>query len=452
MSSPHRFATSRATRPAGFRLPCCSLLLLGATSLASGQALAGGMLAYELGTADVGLASAGYSARAQDASTVFTNPAGMTRLAGNQALLSGQLLWGNTKYSIGSGTSPLLGNDDGGYAIGSGGWFPGGGAFLSYSVSPELKLGLALAGNFGAPLKYDNDWAGRYYIQNTTLLGLSLLPTIAYKVNDRLSLGAGLNAMYGIYQDQVAINNANPAFGDGRLKYEDNSWGWGANLGLMYEIDEGTRVGLTWNSQIDLDFKASPKFSGLSPAVANALNNVGLLNSTLKIGLKVPQQAMASVFTQIDPQWAILGSVGWQEWSKFGRVNIGIEDTRNPVSLTTKIPFKDTWHLAAGAQHRLSEPWLLNFGVAYDSGFQPNGSTVSPLMPLNSAWRFGVGGEQQMSKTAVWGLAAEYIYGGTLKTDLQTTAPVAVGGRGNLIGSYENTGTIVLSVYGNWKF
>jgi len=220
----------------------------------------------------------------------------------------------------------------------------------------------------------------------------------------------------------------------------------------MYEIDEGTRVGLTWNSQIDLDFKASPKFSGLSPAVANALNNVGLLNSTLKIGLKVPQQAMASVFTQIDPQWAILGSVGWQEWSKFGRVNIGIEDTRNPVSLTTKIPFKDTWHLAAGAQHRLSEPWLLNFGVAYDSGFQPNGSTVSPLMPLNSAWRFGVGGEQQMSKTAVWGLAAEYIYGGTLKTDLQTTAPVAVGGRGNLIGSYENTGTIVLSVYGNWKF
>ena len=182
------------------------------------------------------------------------------------------------------------------------------------------------------------------------------------------------------------------------------------------------------------------------------MNNAGLLNSTIKVGIKVPQQVMASVFTQLDPKWALLGSVGWQQWSKFGAIHIGIDDTSNPVSLTTDIPFKDTWHVAAGAQYRLSEPWLLNFGVAYDSGFQPAGSTVSPLMPLNTAWRFGVGGQQQMSKTAVWGLTAEYIYGGTLKTALQGTAPVAIGGRGNLIGSYDNTGTLVLGVYGNWTF
>lgn len=452
MSFQHRSGSTRSARRPGFPRLFRSVVVLCAATVATGQAFAGGMIAYELGTADVGLASAGYNARAQDASTVFTNPAGMTRLEGNQALASGQLLWANTRYSIGSGTSPLLGSDNGGYAIGSSGWFPGGGAFFSYSVSPDLKLGFAAAGNFGAPLKYDNDWAGRYYIQSTTLLGVSLLPTVAYRVSDKLSLGAGLNAMYGIYQDQVAINNPIPAFGDGRLKYDDNSWGWGANLGLMYEIDEGTRIGLTWNSQVDLDFKASPEFSNLSPIVASGLNKAGLLNSKLKIGIKVPQQVMASVFAQINPQWAALGSVGWQQWSKFGRINIGIEDTSNPVSLTTDIPFKDTWHLAAGAQYRLSSPWLLNFGIAYDSGFQPNGSTVSPLMPLNTAWRFGVGGQQQLSKTSVWGLAAEYIYGGTLKTDLQSTAPVAIGGRGNLIGSYDNTGTLVMSVYGNWKF
>src|SRR5260221_9120507 len=103
---------------------------------------------YELGTADVGLASAGYGARAQDASTVFTNPAGMTRLEGNQALASGQLLWANTKFSIGSGTSPGLGGNDGGYAVGKDGWFPGGGAFGSYTWSPDVKIGMAIAVNF----------------------------------------------------------------------------------------------------------------------------------------------------------------------------------------------------------------------------------------------------------------------------------------------------------------
>ena len=169
--------------------------------LNSSPAMAGGLIAYEFGTAEVGLASAGYGARAQDASTMFTNPAGMTRLAGTQVLAAGQVLWGNTKFSIGSGTSPALGGSDGGYAVGSDGWFPGGGGFVSYSVSPDLKLGFALTGNFGAPLNYDDDWVGRYYVQETTLLGISFVPSIAYKVTDKLSLGASVTAMYGMYTE-----------------------------------------------------------------------------------------------------------------------------------------------------------------------------------------------------------------------------------------------------------
>jgi long-chain fatty acid transport protein len=98
----------------------------------------------------------------------------------------------------------------------------------------------------------------------------------------------------------------------------------------------------------------------------------------------------------------------------------------------------------------LSEPWLLNFGIAYDSGFQSG--NVSPLLPVNSAWRFGVGGQQQLSKTSYWGVAAEYLYGGSLDTNLQSAAPVALGGRGNVVGSYNSTGTIFLAAYYNWKF
>ena len=164
---------------------------------------------YEVGTADVGLASAGYNARAQDASTVLTNPAGLTRLEGTQLLLGAQLLYGDLKFSIGPGTSPQLGTGDGGNPVG---WFPGGGAFFSYSVSPELKLGFALTGNFGLCLRSTTaGWVGRYYVQEATLLGVSFLPSIAYKVNDKLSLGASLNIMYGKLENQVAINNILPA-------------------------------------------------------------------------------------------------------------------------------------------------------------------------------------------------------------------------------------------------
>lgn len=420
-------------------------------SLVAGQAAAGGLILYEVGTADVGLASAGYGARAQDASTVLTNPAGMTRLDGTQFLAAGQLLWSNAKFSIGSGTSPLLGGGDSGYPTGSGGWFPGGGGFLSYSLSPDLKLGLALTGNFGLGLSYDDDWVGRYYVQKATLLGISFLPSIAYKVTDRLSIGASLNAMYGTYKNQVAINNVDPRFGDGRLKMDDNAWGWGGNLGLLYEIDAGTRLGLTWSSQVNLDFKAPLKFSGLAPGLGALLYSRGLLSSQLKVGIKVPQQVMASLFKQVDDRWAVLGSAGWQQWSKFGQVELGIDDTADPKSTTTSLSFKDTWHLALGAQYRLNDPWTLNFGIAYDSGMQ-DGSNVSPLLPVGSAWRFGVGGQQQLTKSTYWGIAAEYLYGGTLDTRLESTRPVALGGRGNLDGSYDNISTFFLAAYYNWTF
>ena len=426
--------------------------VLGLNVLGLCPAMAGGMIAYEVGTADVGLASAGYGARAQDASTVFTNPAGMTRLDGTQLLASGQLLWGNTKFSIDSGSSPLLGGEDGGYAVGSHGWFPGGGGFLSYSVSSDLKLGFALAGNFGAPLDYDDDWAGRYYVQETTLLGISLLPSIAYKLTDALSFGASLNAMYGIYKNQVAINNVDPAFGDGQLKIDDNEWGWGVNLGALYEINAGTRLGLTWNSQVDLDFSAPLEFSNLAPGLRALLKKRGLLDANLDVGINVPQQVMGSIFTQVSDRWALLGSVGWQQWSEFGQVELGINNTTDPSNVTTQLDFEDTWHGALGAQYRLSDPWTLNFGIAYDSGFQSDSSNVSPLLPVDSAWRFGLGAQHQVNETFSWGVAGEYLYGGTLDTNLQSELPVALGGRGNVIGSYPDTGTVFLAVNFNWVF
>ena len=441
--------------------PAAVIAALCSATLFASAAQAGGIMLYEVGTADVGLASAGYGARADDASTVFTNPAGMTRLSGKQFVGGGQLLWSNAKFSIGAGTSPQLGGSDGGYATGSNGWFPGGGGFFSYSVSPQLKLGLAVTGNFGLGLKYDDDWVGRYYAQQATLIGMSILPSIAYKVNDKLSLGASVNAMYGMFKNQVAINVPDAlrpgvvvpiqrASGDAQLKIKDETWGWGVNLGLLYEVDKGTRLGLVWTSQVNLDFSDRAEFSNLG-ALGTTLQNAGLIGSNINVGIKVPQTAMASLFTQLDDRWALLGSVGWQQWSKFGQVQLGLDNPLNPTSLTTALDFKDSWHIALGAQYRLSQPWLLSFGIAYDSDFQ-DGSQVSPLLPTNSAWRFGFGAQNQLSKTVQWGVAAEYVYGGSLDTNIQSQLPVALGGRGNLVGSYDNLSIFLVSVYGNWQF
>ncbi len=419
--------------------------VFGVAVLTSNLARAGGISLYEVGTEDVGLASAGYSARAQDASTVFTNPAGMTRLAGDQLTLGAQVLYGDLGFSIEQGTTPALGSNSGGNPVG---WFPGGGMFYSHSVSPDVKLGIALTGNFGLAVKYDAGWVGRYRAQEGTLIGVSILPSAAWRVNENLSVGASLNAMYGKLKNEVAVNNIIGS--DGSLSLDDNAWGVGANVGLLYEIDGGTRFGITYNSPVNLNFRAQPQWSDLGPGTRALLASRGLLDAGVDLGITVPQGVNASFYREIDPRWAILGSIGWQQWSKFGEVNVGI-DSNNPIGLTTSLDFKDTWHLAAGAQYKWSDAWLLNGGIAYDSGFQDN-NNVSLALPANAAWRFGVGGQKEESKTFNWGWSFEYLYGGNLHTNITGSAPVALGGRGDVVGSYSSANVLFFAANFNWKF
>ena len=184
--------------------------------------------------------------------------------------------------------------------------------------------------------------------------------------------------------------------------------------------------------------------------LSSVLRARGLQDANVNLGMNVPQGVNAGLYHEINDQWALLGSVGWQQWSRFGQVDVGI-DSNNPVSLTADRNYKDTWHLAAGTQYRASERVTLMGGIAYDSEFQDS-NNIPPAIPANAAWRFGFGGQIEESKTFNWGLSAEYLYAGSLKTNLSGLPPV-IGGRGNLAGSYEQpAGILFLAANLNFKF
>ena len=409
-----------------------------------GPAAAGGLLLYEIGTADLGLAAAGWSARAQDAATVLTNPAGMANLEGSQLLVGLQALYGNIPFGVDEGTSPALG-DKGGNPVG---WFPGGGVYFTHRMSPKLSVGLAATGNFGLAEQYDDDWAGRYYVQEAALLGISVLPAVSYRLSETVSAGAALNAVYGVLEERVAINNLTGP--DGSLKLDDTTWGYGVNLGLLWDRGTGTRAGLTYTSQVALGFAAPAEFTGLSSGLETLLGARGLLDAEVGLGLRVPQTVMFSSVHALSPNMNLLTSVGWQQWSSFGRVDVSV-DSSDPTSLTTESTFNDTWHGALGLQHQASETWRVDLGVGYDSGFQEDGE-ISPAVPANAAWRFGLGLNSQPGPGFGWGLGFAYAYGGTLEVNKQGDAPVALGGRGDLVGAYESTGITFLSGNLQWRF
>lgn len=406
------------------------------------KAAAGGLSLYEIGSDDVGLAAAGYSARSQDPSTIYTNPAGMTRLPGKQFFLGAQLLYEDIEFTT-INASSFLGTNDGGNPVGV---FPGGSVFYSHSITDDLKAGIGVYGNFGLALAYNGDWVGRYSAVKSTLIGSSIQPTLAYRFNNGLSLGGGPVIMYGIFKANTRINNTPfqlVNFNDGEIKLSDDTWGLGANVGLLYEFNECTRVGLTYTSQINLNFSPSAGFNDLSPLLKTALGNKGILGAGVDIGIKVPQGVMGSIFHQMNEQWALLASVGWQNWKKFGDVQIEIDST-DPISVSVKQQFKDTWHGAVGLQYRVTPIWLLNVGVGYDSIFQDTVS-IPVAIPGNSAWRYGIGSQFEASKCVDVGVAFEYLYGGTM--DVNSHSLVA----GDLTGQFKHVGVYFLSLNATWK-
>lgn len=406
------------------------------------NAQAGGISLYEVGTDDVGLAAAGYSARAQDPSTILTNPAGMTRLKGKQVFVGAQVLYEDIEFSP-STASPFLGTGSGGNPVDA---FPGGSLFYSYSFSDDLKAGLGVYGNFGSVLKYDGDWIGRYSTVKATLIGTSIQPTLAYRVSEGVSIGGGPIFMYGSLRSKTRINNSPfqiVDFHDGELSLSDRTWGFGANLGVLFEFNPCTRVGLNYTSPIKLNFSPDAVFTDLALPLNTLLGNRGLLNSEIDIGIHVPQSAMASLFHQWNEEWALLVSLGWQDWEKFGEVDVGITSD-NPTSLTINKNFKDTWHAAVGIQHKLNERCLFNAGVGYDSRFQQP-LNIPASTPVNSAWRYGFGTHFTANKQIDMGVAVEYIYGGTLDVNHQGLIT------GDYTGAYKNAAVYFLALNLNWK-
>ncbi len=403
------------------------------------SAAAGGIDLYEIGTPDVGLGSAGYAARVQDASVVFRNPGGMGFLEGPQLQAGVQLTYGSVQFSPTGNTSQRLGTSDGGNSIGP---LPAGGLFVAVPVAEKVSVGFAGLSYFGLMTDYSDNWVGRYYVQKGALVGMSLLPTVSVKPTEWLSVGAGLNAMYGYFKTDVAVNNLDPLIGDGQMTLKDETWGFGANVGVMVEPVKGTRVGVTYLSPVKLDFKDSPSFSNLGSVLSAVLQNPAQID----LGTKVPQSVMLSARHELNDRWALMADFGWQNWSQFGDVEVGIE-TGGGVSRTVNANYQDTWHGALGAEYKAAEQWTFTGGAAYDSSAVDSAHRTVTI-PMGQSWRFGVGARYQLKETMTVGLAYEFLWAGNMSVDQGSDASL----RGRVAGSFNDAWFSFASLNLNWKF
>ena len=399
----------------------------------TGFAFAGALYIYEMGNpTDTGYAGAGLAARANDAGTVFANPAGMTRFQESKALVGVTPLYLYAPFDP-DGNTTASGKDGGVKEFLAGGSF----AYIR-PVTEKLRLGISAQNNFGLALDWEDGWVGRYQATEVALMAPQLQPTVAYKVNDWLSLGAGAGLTLGYLADKGKIKNLDPNLGDGKLKYDDTDFAVQGNFGIMIEPSDRTRIGLRYLTETDLNFKDDIYLSGVGPAVAELTKSAG----DLDLGMKMPQSLMAGIFHQINDRWAILGSVGWDDWSRFARVSVKSDGTG--IDRVVDAGFDDTWHFGVGAQYQYSPKLMLTAGFSYDTSMSDD-DTRPIKLPLGEMYRYGLGFKYKKSDDLLLGGGLSFLWLGDLAVK-PAGGPVS----GTVSGTYEDVCITFVSFYVQW--
>ena len=391
--------------------------------LAAASAQAGGLWLTLQPTPDMGVGSAGSQAAGFDASTATANPAAMTRLDRSQMETGIMGLYVDSQFNVKNSSN----GDNGG---GNAGYFsPVPTLNYVHSLSPDLKLGLGVGSYFGLGLNYSNEWAGKYYVQNASITTLAFNPTIGYKIADWLSIGGGVSVVEGKLSERVAVNTLLEP-GDGRLKYDASDVGYGYNLGVLFELSPQTRVGVTYVSEVKLEFKDEMRFKNLDGTLLGAaLRASGLLDAQLKIDMTIPAQLSVGAYQALTDNLALVGTVNWQNWSKFGQPEIAVADSN---TVTANLDYKDTYHAGIGAYYRVAEPWLLMVGFGYDTSPTSSSSERSPVLPLGATFTYAAGVQYDWNKDFSVGAAYALIDAGSAKVN-RSGGPL----KGDLEGEYD---------------
>jgi long-chain fatty acid transport protein len=343
-----------------------SLRTLTACLLAALPGLAGasGFGLIESNADGQGAAYAGSGAVAENASTIFFNPAGMTLLPGRQVVASLHAIKYVDKFEGGSPD----GGDAGGLAL-----VPN--FYYAMPISSKAWFGIGLNSPFGLKTEYDAGWVGQTYGIKSDMKTVNINPSIGWRVNDQLSLGIGFNAMYITAELTNYVNGV-----AGTAKIEGDDWGYGYNFGLLYEFDKDSRIGLSYRSKVKQKLQGDATFSGLAS-----------LNGPVTADIELPDSATLSLYKRVSPRWALLADASWTGWGTLQELRV--VRTNGTTLTSTPEHWQDTMRYSVGAHYQWNEMTKLRMGLGYDESPVPNAQYRSVRVPdSDRTWiAFGVG-------------------------------------------------------------
>jgi long-chain fatty acid transport protein len=413
-----------------------------ALALATGHASGAGFALQENSGSGLGNAFAGGAASAEDASTVWSNPAGMSRLATAQIAGAVHFVTPSFKFRD-EGSQPAmfqpLGSDGG--DAGSLNVIPN--LYIVAPINRQWSVGLGVNAPFGLVTEYADDWLGRFQAVKSDIKTINVNPSVSWRVNDTFSVGVGVNwqrvdaelskrvnysALLAQAAGQAATGGlippslvpqviaATPGLSSkAKVEGDDDAWGW--NVGFLWDVTPQTRIGGQYRSEIDYDVSGNVTFDHPTPTVPDSLApvvallagnvNAALPNGGIGVKVKLPDIANLSIFHRLNDRVDLMADIQYTHWSVFKELRI--VRTNGQVLDTTPENFDDAWRFSAGATYRYNDAWSFRGGVAFDQS-PVNTPDRTPRLPDADRTWLAIGAQYRVNRNLAIDVGYSYIF------------------------------------------
>ena len=411
--------------------------------LAAGQAFGAAFALQENSGSGLGNAFAGGAASAEDVSTIWANPAGMSRFATPQVAGAVHFVIPSFKFkdegSQAAAFQPLggTGGDAGDLAI-----IPN--LYAAMPINNQWAVGIGINAPFGLVTEYDSNWLGRFQGVKSDIKTINVNPSLSWRVNNAFTVGVGVNwqrvdaeltskvnysaalaqaAGVAVQRGQLpaallpTVLGATPLGLESNVKIEgdDSAWGW--NIGFLWEPTPQTRIGGHYRSTIKYHVSADASFDNpslptLPPALAPVfaqlaagVNSQRLFNGGVTADIELPDIANLSIFHRLNDRWDLMADVQYTGWSTFKELRF-VRTTGAELPPTPE-NFDDAWRVSVGATYHWNDAWSFRGGLAYDQS-PVNTTDRTPRLPDSDRYWIAVGAQYRIDRN--WKLDGGFVY------------------------------------------
>ncbi len=392
--------------------------LAGALSAGMSSAYGAAFALSEQSASGLGNAFAGASAVAEDASTIYFNPAGMSFLDSSEFAVAGHAINLSADFSDTGSTAPLAfgGVPTGGNGgdFGSTGFVPN--LYLSWKFNNRLDFGLGVNAPFGLVTEYDSNWVGRFQGIKSEIMTMNVNPAISYKLSETFSIGGGVNyqqldAKFSnavVLPGSLPIPPGGPPFVEGSQNTEVDSDGWGWNIGAMWQVSPATRLGIAYRSEIDFELDGSTTLTTPSSNPV-AIGAAALSSGASNIDATLPDMLSVSLAFQANDKFELLADITRTGWSSVNRLNV-VDPSTGTLRDSLLLDYQDAYRYSIGGNYALNDKWTLKGGLAYDETPVKNDQTRTVRVPDNNRTWIAIGAQLKAGASSRWDFGYSHIF------------------------------------------